>query len=129
METSGNKFDLIVFHAYKYPRYQGHTHFLEEDIFVKTSQSDCLHEVWNVDLPVHSVTVNPPQCAAPNVFLLAHVQLLVSQDCCQLLYWQFKQLLTALRHLHKMAQHEESSGRFKLRDEVRPTAVNIGTGY
>jgi hypothetical protein len=31
--------------------------------------------------------------------------------------------------LHKMAQHEVASGRFKLRDEVKPTAVNIGTGY
>jgi hypothetical protein len=60
--------------------------------------------------------------------LTAGVQPLVSQDCCQLLYWQFKQLLTALRHLHKMAQHEMASGRLKLRDAVRPGAVNVTTG-
>jgi hypothetical protein len=91
---------------------------VEEEISVKKSQSDCLHEVQNVDLPVLSVTVNPPQNAVPNVFLIAHVKSLVSEDCSQVLYWQFKQLLTALSHLQKVAQHELVSGRFYLREVV-----------
>jgi hypothetical protein len=72
--------------------------------------------------------VNPPQCAIPNVFLVAHIQLLVFEYCCQLLYWQFKKLVAAPRHLDKMAQHKYAGGIFKFRDEVRPTAVNIRTG-